>query len=146
MTRAESKTKPTGAQPKDFIAGLDEGPRKQDAEKLLPWFEKVTGLAGRMWGPSMIGFGRYHYRYESGREGEAMLTGFSPRKQEMVLYIMPGYRFEAMQEKLARLGPHKLGKSCLYIKRLSDVDMGVLAEIVEAGVAHMRAHYRTWDA
>jgi uncharacterized protein DUF1801 len=146
MTRAENKTMPTGVRPEAFIAGLAEGPRKQDAERLLPWFEKVTGLEARMWGTSMVGFGRYHYQYDSGREGEAMLTGFSPRKHEMVLYIMPGYRFDAMPEKLARLGPHKLGKSCLYIKRLSDVDMSVLAEIVEAGVAYMRAHYQTWDA
>jgi hypothetical protein len=146
MTGAQNKTRPASLMPGDFIAGLDEGPRKRDAERLLPWFERVTGLKARMWGTSMIGFGRYHYKYESGREGEAMLTGFSPRKQEMVLYIMPGYRFEAMREKLSRLGPHKLGKSCLYIKRLADVDMDVLAEIVEDGVSYMRAHYRTWDA
>jgi Domain of unknown function (DU1801) len=146
VTRAETTTKPTGVSPEDFIASLPEGPRRHDAETLLPWLGKVTGLEARMWGASMIGFGRYRYKYESGREGEAMLTGFSPRKQHSVLYIMPGYRFDTMQEKLARLGVHKVGKSCLYIRRLSDVDMDVLAEIVEAGVAYLRAHYRTWDA
>ena len=132
--------------PADFIAGMADGLRKQDAEKLLPWFETVTELKARMWGTSIIGFGRYHYRYASGREGESMLTGFSPRKLETVVYIMPGYKFEAMQEKLARLGPNKVGKACLYIKRLSNVDMAVLAEIVEAGITYVRAHYRTWDA
>jgi hypothetical protein len=145
MTKSGNKTKPIATKPKEYIAGLEEGPRKQDAEMLLPWFEKVTGLEARMWGPSMIGFGRYDYRYESGREGETMMTGFSPRKAEMVLYILPGYRFDSMQEKVGRLGKHKLGKSCLYIKRLSDVDMDVLGEIVKEGVAYMRANYRTWD-
>jgi hypothetical protein len=146
MAKSESKTRPTAVKPKDFIAALEDGPRKQDAEKLLPWFERVTGLRAQMWGPTMIGFGRYHYKYDSGREGEAMMTGFSPRKTEMVLYILPGYRFESMQEKLARLGKHKLGKSCLYIKRLSDVDVHVLGEIVKEGVAYVREHYRTWGA
>ena len=97
-----------------------------------------------MWGPSMIGFGRYHYKYDSGREGDFMMTGFAPRKAAMTLYIMPGYR--DMSETLARLGPHRIGKSCLYIDRLESVDMDVLAEIVTDGVAYMRANYETWDA
>jgi len=98
-----------------------------------------------MWGPSIIGFGRYHYKYESGREGDFMLTGFSPRKHAMTLYIMPGYRSEAMQDRLASLGRHKVGKSCLYIQKLSDVDMDVLREIVEDGLTHMRENYETWE-
>jgi len=145
MAKSESKTRQTTVAPRAFIAALDDGPRKQDAEKLLPWFEAVTGLPARMWGPSMVGFGRYHYKYDSGHEGEAMITGFSPRKAEMVIYILPGYRSAAMQDKLARLGKHKLGKSCLYIKRLADVDLDVLAEIVRDGIAYMRASYPTWD-
>jgi len=145
MAKSVNKTGPTAVRPEDYIAALEKGPRKQDAERLLPWFQGVTGLEARMWGPSMIGFGRYHYRYDSGREGEAMITGFSPRKAELVIYVLPGYESEAMQQKLAQLGRHKRGKSCLYIKRLSDVDMDVLAEIVKDGIAYMRAHYRTWD-
>jgi Domain of unknown function (DU1801) len=145
MAKSENKTRPTAVSPKKFIAALQDGPRKRDAEALLPWFEKMTGLKPRMWGPSMIGFGRYRYKYESGSEGEAMMTGFSPRKAEMVIYTMPGYQADSMQGKLRRLGKHKLGKSCLYIKRLSDVDMDVLAEIVKDGMAYMRSHYQTRD-
>lgn len=99
-----------------------------------------------MWGSSIIGFGRYHYKYDSGREGDHLMTGFSPRKTALTLYIMPGYQFGTMQEKLARLGKHKVGKSCLYINKLSDVDMDVLAEIVLDGLAYMRSKYKTWDA
>ena len=144
MARADNKTKPTSVTPRAYISGLDEGRRKREADILLPWFETVTGLKGRMWGPSMIGFGRYHYKYDSGREGDSMITGFAPRKAAMTLYIMPGYR--DMSETLARLGPHRIGKSCLYLNRLELVDMDVLAEIVADGVAYMRANYETWDA
>ena len=144
MARADNKTKPTSVTPRAYISGLDEGRRKREADILLPWFETVTGLKGQMWGPSMIGFGRYHYKYDSGREGDFMMTGFAPRKAAMTLYIMPGYR--DMSETLARLGPHRIGKSCLYINRLESVDMDVLAEIVTDGVAYMRKNYETWDA
>jgi hypothetical protein len=144
MAAADNKTKPAIVSPHAFISALDDGRRKREAERLLPWFETVTGLKGRMWGPSMIGFGRYHYKYDSGREGDFMMTGFAPRKAAMTLYIMPGYR--DMSETLARLGPHRIGKSCLYINRLESVDMDVLAEIVTDGVAYMRANYETWDA
>lgn len=144
MARADNKTKPTPVTPRAYICALDEGRRKREAEILLPWFETVTGLKGQMWGPSMIGFGRYHYKYDSGREGDFMLTGFAPRKAAMTLYIMPGYR--DMSETLARLGPHRIGKSCLYLNRLELVDMDVLAEIVTDGVAYMRKNYKIWDS
>ena len=144
MARADNKTKPTSVTPRAYISGLDEGRRKREADILLPWFETVTGLKGQMWGPSMIGFGRYHYKYDSGREGDFMLTGFAPRKAAMTLYIMPGYR--DMSETLARLGPHRIGKSCLYLNRLELVDMDVLAEIVTDGVAYMRKNYKIWDS
>ena len=144
MAAADDKTTPTIVSPHAFIAGLDDGRRKREAEILLRWFETVTGLKGRMWGPSMIGFGRYHDKYDSGREGESMITGFAPRKAALTLYIKPGYR--GMSEMLARLGPHRTGKSCLFLNRLDAVDMDVLAEIVADGVAHMRANCETWDA
>lgn len=92
----------------------------------------------------MIGYGRYHYKYDSGREGEFFLTGFSPRKTALTIYVMPGYR--DMSENLARLGKHKIGKSCLYINKLDDIDLDVLEEIVLEGLTYMRANYQTWDS
>lgn len=145
MAKANNKTQATKVNPKDFVAAVEPEKRKADAEVLLDFFGRVTGLKPQMWGPTIIGYGRYHYKYESGREGDAILTGFSPRKQNLVLYVMPGYRFGDMQEKLARLGKHKLGKSCLYINKLADVDMDVLEEIVLDGVAYMRDKYETFD-
>lgn len=97
-------------------------------------------------GPSIIGYGRYAYTYSSGREGEFMITGFSPPRANLVFYIMPGYHGGAMAGLLARLGKHRLGKACLHVKRLADIDMDVLEEIVRAGLADMRARHRTWDA
>ncbi len=143
MAKTEPKTNQTAVSPRDFISAMEDGPRKRDAEKLLPWMEKVTGLKAYMWGPSIIGFGRYHYKYESGREGDMCMTGFSPRKANMVLYILPGYL--DLKDKLARLGKHKTGQSCLYINKLADVDMDVLEEIVAFGLAHVREGYLTSD-
>ena len=146
MAKAENKTKPTEVDPKDFVAAVESDKKRADAEVLLDFFERVTGLKPKMWGPSLIGYGRYHYKYESGREGDMLMTGFSPRKANLVMYIMPGYRSDQMQEKLSRLGKHKLGKSCLYINKLADVDMDVLEEIVRDGVDYMRENYETFDA
>lgn len=143
MAKYDLKTRATPIAPKDFVAAMEDGVRKRDAEILLPWMTRVTGLEPKMWGPSIIGFGRYAYTYASGHSGEFMLTGFSPRKANLVLYILPGY--QDMTDKLARLGKHKIGKSCLYINKLADVDMAVLEEIVRDGLAHLRANYQTWD-
>lgn len=145
MAKDENKTKPRRVLPEEFLETVEPARRREDGTALLALFNRVTGLKPQMWGPSIIGYGRYHYKYESGREGEFMLTGFSPRKTNLVLYIMPGYRFESMQEKLSRLGKHKLGKSCLYINKLADVDEAVLSEIIMEGLAHMRETYETWD-
>lgn len=145
MAKAKNKTVVTTVDPSKFISTIEPQTKRQDATELLGFFNRVTGLNPKMWGPSIIGYGRYHYKYESGREGEFMLTGFSPRKQNLTVYIMPGYRFESMQEKLSRLGKHKLGKSCLYINKLADIDLNVLEEIVQDGVAYMRGKYETWD-
>ena len=143
---AENKTKPTTVDPRDFVAAVEHHTRRADAERLLDIFHDVTGLEPRMWGPTLIGYGRYHHKYDSGREGDMLMTGFSPRKANLVMYIMPGYSGEAMQEKLSRLGKHKLGKSCLYINKLADVDEGVLREIIADGVADVREKYETFDA
>ena len=146
MAKAQNKTQVTKTEPSAFIAAVEPEKKKQDATTLLEFFNRVTGLKPQMWGPSIIGYGRYHYKYESGREGEFMMTGFSPRKQNLTVYIMPGYRYDSMKEKLSRLGKHKLGKSCLYINKLADVNMDVLEEIVLEGLAYMKENYQTSDA
>lgn len=144
MAKYELKTKASEIKPKDFIAAMEDGARKKDAELLLKWMTKVTGLKPKMWGPSIIGFGRYAYTYDSGHSGEMCMTGFSPRKANMVLYILPGYT--DISDKLARLGKHKIGKSCLYVNKLADVDMDVLEEIVLFGLEHVRKNHQTWDS
>lgn len=140
---AQNKTQITDVDPASFVASIDHPTRQSDAEVLLELMRRVTGCEPKMWGPSIVGFGRYHYRYESGREGEFMLTGFSPRKANIVVYTMPGY--EDLEEQLGELGKHRLGKSCLYINKLADIDLAVLEQIVADGVAAMRATYETSD-
>ena len=143
MAKAENKTQPTDVSPSAFVSTIDHETRRKDSERLLDVFSETTGLAPKMWGPTIIGYGRYHYKYDSGREGDFLMTGFSPRKANLVLYIMPGYR--EMSEPLSRLGKHKVGKSCLYINKLADVDETVLREIINEGVQYMRAKYETWE-
>ncbi|MGB3687063.1 MAG: DUF1801 domain-containing protein [Ornithinimicrobium sp.] len=140
---AENKTQPTQVDPADFIAAVEHPTRRADAQTLLGLMTRITGYRAKMWGPSIVGFGRYRYRYESGREGEFLMTGFSPRKANTTVYVLPGY--EDLSEELSRLGKHKLGRSCLYINKLADVDLNVLEEIVTKGVAHMEANYDTSD-
>lgn len=140
---AENKTKPTEVSPTSFIESVENPERQADALVLLEIMTRVSGCEAKMWGPSIIGFGRYHYKYESGREGEHLMIGFSPRKANLVLYIMPGY--DDIEEPLERLGKHKLGKSCLYINKLADIDLTVLEEIVSDAVAKLRSNYETWD-
>lgn len=129
---AENKTKPTAQSVNEFIAAVEPERRREDAKVLDALFREVTGYEPVMWGPTMIGYGRYHYRYESGREGDSLATGFSPRKGNLVLYIMPGY--QDFEHILKDLGKHKLGKACLYINKLADVDQGKLAELIRAGL------------
>lgn len=143
MTKAELKTKPTAVDPIDFVDAMEHETRRTNARALLELFGRVTGLEPRMWGPSIIGYGRYHYKYDSGREGEFLMTGFSPRKANLVLYIMPGYR--NIQADLDKLGKHKTGRACLYINKLADIDLDVLGKIINDGVAHMRATHQTYD-
>jgi hypothetical protein len=131
---AELKTRPNEKSVEEFLAAVDPG-RQEDCRALVELMREVTGEEPVMWGPSIIGFGSYHYRYASGREGDWFLTGFSPRKRDLTLYIMAG--FSKYEELLARLGKHKKGKSCLYVKKLADVDPAVLRELVERSVAHV---------
>ena len=135
----ENKTKPTDASVDDFIAAVENDTRRADAKTVLELMQRVTGEKPVMWGPTMIGFGRYVYKYKSGHGGEFFLTGFSPRKANLVLYIMPGYgKFDDL---MARLGKHKTGKACLYVNKLADIDMAVLEELIAKSVAWMRENH-----
>ncbi len=134
---AENKTRPTEQSVQIFIDSVEDERKREDCLTLVRLMQEVTGEEPRMWGETMVGFGSYHYRYASGREGDMFLAGFSPRKQNLTLYIMAG--FEEYNALLSRLGKHKTGKACLYVKSLRNVDMDVLKEMVERSVRHMRA-------
>lgn len=138
---ADLKTKATEASVTDFLDNVTSEDRRADCQRVLELMKEITGEQPKMWGPSMIGFGRYHYRYESGREGDWFLTGFSPRKANLTLYIMAG--FERYDGLMGRLGKYKTGKSCLYLKRLSDVEEPVLRELIDESVKHMRRTHET---
>jgi len=139
---AENKTQATGASVTAFINSIDDKQKRADARKVAAMMRKATGKRAKMWGPSIVGYGTYHYKYASGREGDFLMTGFSPRKQALSVYIMPGFaHFETLMNKL---GKYKTGKSCLYIKRLSDVDEEVLEQLLIRSVKTMREHYETW--
>ena len=129
------KTNQTPATNKDverFIEAVEPPSKREDARILDQVFRKITGYQPAMWGPTIIGYGSYHYRYDSGREGDSLATGFSPRKARHSIYIMPGYA--DFSEILSRLGKHKMGKSCLYVNKLADIDLDVLGELIRAGL------------
>lgn len=130
---AEVKTTRNDRGVAEFLAGVSDPKRRADAQAACDLMAEVTGVAPALWGPSIIGFGSYHYRYASGREGDGPAVGLSPRKQALTLYLTDG--FDGAEELLARLGPHTVGKSCLYLKRLADVDQSVLRELI-AGAYH----------
>jgi hypothetical protein len=133
---AELKTKPNSKDVTEFLESVEHEKRRQDSYEILELMKKVTGEEPKMWGDSIIGFGSYHYKYESGREGDWFITGFSPRKQNLSLYIMAG--FDDYEELMNKLGKHKTGKSCLYINKLEDVNLEVLEELVKKSFIHMR--------
>ena len=120
----EPKTKPSDDSVAAFLGAVEPAEKRADAEALCALMQNATGEPPKMWGKSIVGFGSYHYRYPSGQEADWLATGFSPRKQNLTVYIMPG--FSDYETLLKRLGPHSTGKSCLYLKRLSDVDLDVL--------------------
>ena len=136
---AENKTKQTEQNVMDFILQVEPERRRADALILLEIFTELTGFTPRMWGASIIGFGSYHYTYESGHQGDSPATGFSPRKANQVIYIMPGYT--NFSEILDRLGKYKKGKSCLYINKLADVDLDVLRQLITAGLTDLNAKW-----
>ena len=135
----EAKTKPTVVSVADFIAAVENPKRRADAETLCALFEDISGEPPRMWGPSIIGFGQYHYRYASGHEGDAPRLGFSPRKAQTVVYVMSG--FDGQAEMIARLGKVKTSVACVYVNRLDQIDLGVLREMAFASLAQMRELY-----
>ena len=136
---AKMKTTPTQASVDAYIDAVEDAQKRADCRAVAAMMAEVTGAPARMWGPSIVGFGTYHYRYASGREGDFMETGFAARKRAITLYIMAG--FSEYGDLLAKLGKHDTGKSCLYVKRLADVDQAVLREMVERSVAWIRARY-----
>lgn len=134
---AELKTKKTDQSVIDFLNRVDDEQKRKDSFAVLKLMQEVTGAEPKMWGDSIVGFGEYHYKYASGHQGDWFLVGFSPRKQNLTLYIMAG--FEAYDSLMSKLGKYKTGKSCLYVKRLGDIDEGTLKELVRRSVAHMIA-------
>ena len=133
---SELKTKPTGQSVKDFLNKISDEERRADCFQVVKIMEEITGEKPKMWGPSIIGFGTYHYKYASGREGDWLLTGFSPRKKDLTLYIMMG--FEKHGELMEKLGRHSVSKSCLYIKRLSDIHVPTLKKLIKESLKDLK--------
>ncbi len=133
---AELKTQPTDADVKAYLNRVSDERKRADSFAVLELMKDVTQAEPTMWGDSIVGFGRYHYTYASGREGDWFLTGFAPRKRELTLYIMDG--FDGYDDLLVSLGKFKTGKSCLYVKRLTDIDLPTLRTLIERSVAHLR--------
>ena len=138
---AENKTMRNQNNVMDFLNAIQEEKKRRDALELLQQFTDATALRPEMWGSSIVGFGSYHYKYESGREGDFFLTGFSPRKQNLTIYIMPG--FSRYPDLMNNLGKYKTGKSCLYIKKIEDINLEVLKELISLSVDYMNRKYNS---
>ena len=133
---AENKTKENDGDVMAFLNAVEPEKKREDSFTIMELMEEVTGEKAKMWGTSIVGFGSYHYKYESGREGDMALVGFSPRKQAITLYIMAG--FDNYDNLMEKLGKYKTGKACLYIKKVEDVDMDVLRELIKQSAEHMK--------
>ncbi|MCL4299702.1 MAG: DUF1801 domain-containing protein [Anaerolineae bacterium] len=136
---AELKTKPTEQSVEGFLQGVSPEQKRQDCLALVELMAEITGSEPRMWGNNIVGFGSYHYKYASGHEGDSFLTGFSPRKQNLTVYVMAG--FDRYDDLMQRLGKYTTGKSCLYVKRLADVDLPTLTELIRQSVRTMTQTY-----
>lgn len=139
MAQAKAKTTETKASVTAFIKKADKA-KQEDSLELLKIFEEASGFEPKMWGPAIIGFGSYHFKYESGREGDAPLCGFSPRKQEFSLYLSSG--FKEREALLKKFGKHKSAKACIYIKKLEDIDTAVLKKMINLSVKHTKSKYK----
>jgi hypothetical protein len=138
---SDLKTRPTTASVDAFISAVPNDARRKDARTALAFFKKVTGKEPKMWGPSIVGFGSYRYKYGSGREGEMCMTGFSPRSTATVFYVMGGA--PETDDLFKRLGNFTSGKSCVYVKNLADIDLDVMEKIIAKSVAYMKKTYET---
>lgn len=136
---ADIKTKPTTVSVTDFLNILEPEEKRNDAFEVLSIMKKVTGEEPVMWGPSIVGFGKYHYKYDSGHEGDMCIAGFSPRKNALTIYLMPG--FEQGRELMDKLGKYKTGKVCLYINKLSDINKDILQKLIEKSVEYVKENY-----
>lgn len=142
----EAKTKITEVSVARFLDAVADEERRRDCQTLVTLMSRVTGCPPRMWGSSIVGFDRYQYRYASGHQGESCVVGFSPRKGDLSVYLLAGYEAPETQALLARLGKHKVGKACLYLKRLADVQLPVLEELVARSVAETRSQHPSSSA
>jgi hypothetical protein len=136
---SDLKTKPNNQSVETYLNSVEPQQKREDCTAILKLMQEVTGEAPQMWGDSIVGFGSYHYKYESGREGDWFVTGFASRSKNITLYIMAG--FDDYDDLMSKLGKHTTGKSCLYIKKLEDVDQTVLRELVKQSVAYMAENY-----
>jgi len=136
---SQNKTQPTNQSAEAFLNTVDNDQRRQDAFEVLQMMQEITGKEPVMWGDSIIGFDQYHYKYDSGREGDFLIVGFSPRKTALTLYLSSG--FARYDELMQKLGKYKTGKSCLYVKKLEDIDREVLAELIRQSLQTMRDKY-----
>lgn len=138
-----NKTVATDSSVEAFLNSVEHPTRREDGFTLLEMMSRVTGVPAKMWGPSIIGFDQYHYKYDSGREGDFFMVGFSPRKANLSLYFMPGYgEYDALIKKLGKV---KTGKSCVYVNKLADIDLGVLEELTRSCIHTMRKKYPSRD-
>jgi len=139
MAKNQNKTQPTVSSVHQFIENIDNDQRRADCFELLKMMEDSVGCPPKMWGKTMVGFGTYHYKYKSGREGDFFLSGFSPRKAALTIYIMAG--FDAYPNIMEKLGRYKTGQSCLYVKKLDDIDRSALKDLMVKSVEYMRKTY-----
>jgi hypothetical protein len=136
---AEAKTKPTSESVQQFIDRIPNKEMRKDCITLSEMMKEVTGFTPKMWGPSIVGFGEYHYKYESGHEGDICLVGYSPRKQNLSLYVLTGFTGQA--GLLSKLGKHKAGKGCLYVKKLEDINLTILEDLIKGSVEFLKKKF-----
>jgi hypothetical protein len=139
MAKAANKTQPTQASVEGYVAAIDDAARRQDCRDLIAVMQKATQFEPQMWGPSIVGFGSYHYKYDSGREGDSCIVGFSSRKGDISLYLVS--EFDGREELLAKLGKHKTAKGCVYVRRMVDVDAKVLEKLIAKSAAQRKKNH-----
>jgi hypothetical protein len=137
----DAKTKPTAVSVESYLAAITDDVRREDCRVLTEMMQRLTGHPPTMWGTSIVGFGKYHYKYASGHEGDSCLIGYASRKGDISVYLLAGYETDETRALLAQLGRHKIGKACLYLRRLSDVQVPVLEQLMARSIAETKARY-----